>query len=462
MRQMLQVERASTLTRWCARACWLAAAALLPGLAEAQVIVVSSAAIFEGNSGTKVLKLPVNFIGAQPNTVRGTVSAVPLSGNGFNAATSGAACGGNVDFVGFTNVPFEIPPNAPNGTLSVSITICGDTVVEPDEHIFVSIVVTSGAFCTDESCGAIGIIRDDDGPPRVSINNVSTSEPITGTKTATFTVSLNHTSLLPVSVNFSTRNGTAKAPCVNCSPAVVFPDYNIASGTLTIPAGALTGSINVGIRADPVVEPNETFFIDLSAPVNATIGDGIGQGTIIDNTLTIGGFDLSPADARAQVGETLNYTLDWTVPPNLVWRNLKSLDLRLRNENGNGHHNALWLRWDEASNRFSLCSQVGGDDVKDDAPAHQAIKRAPVCGAGELPGSASFLVTPYVMVDMSQAAVIGSGPTGQRVTIKLPLRMLGKSAEHKYRIELAAADDFGNEDAFIAASTLQVDASARP
>ena len=463
MRLNPQIKRVGAMSRRWARAWLMAAAVLLPGLAAAQVIVVSSAATFEGNAGSKVLKLPVNFIGAQPGTVIGTVSAVPLSGAAFTPATSGAACGGNVDFVGFTNVQFTIPPNTPNGTLSINILICGDAVVEPNEHIFVSIVVTSGAQCTGDSCGAIGTILDDDGPPRISINNVSTSEPISGTKTASFTVSLNHTSLQPVSVNFSTRNGTAKAPCVNCSPAVVFPDYNIASGTLTIPAGALTGSINVGIRADPVVEPNESFFVDLSAPVNATVGDGIGQGTIIDNTLTIGGFDLSPADARAQVGETLNYTLDWTVPPNLVWRNLKSLDLRLRRSgDDDGRRTALWLRWDEASNRFSLCSQAGRDDDDDEhgVALHHALAAPVVCGAGELPGSASFLVTPYVMVDMSQAAVIGSGPTGQRVTLKLGLKMLGKSADHKYRVELAAADDFGNVDAFVGASTLRVDERA--
>jgi hypothetical protein len=33
-------------------------------------------------------------------------------------------------------VPFSIPPNTPNGTLSVTIAICGDTTLEPDESSF--------------------------------------------------------------------------------------------------------------------------------------------------------------------------------------------------------------------------------------------------------------------------------------------------------------------------------------
>jgi len=451
--------------RWLALASLLCVAALRPEAAMAQVVVLSSASIFEGNAGTRVLSIPFNFIGPQTATVTGTVSAVPSSGGGFNAATSGAACGGNVDFVGFINVPFSIPPNTPNGTLTVGVTVCSNTVVESNEHIFVSATITAGASCTADSCGAIGTIRNDDGPPSISINNISTSEPVFGTKNVAFTVSLSHATGLETKVNFRTRDGTARAPCVGCSPAVVSPDYNISFGTLTIAPNVLTGTISVAIRGDQIRENNETFFIDLSAPVNATIADRTGQATIIDSKLSIGGFDLTPAAAEARTGETVDYTLDWTVPDNLVWRNLKSLDFRLRDH----HRTALWLRWDEASNRFSLCSSVArhgphdddddGDDEGDDrrsALARAGQQRQVVCGPGELPGTGAILATSFALVHMSQTAVVGSGSTGQRVTLKLSVQLLERSAGHTYRVGLAAADDFGNEDAFVRAATLEV------
>ena len=449
--------------RWLALASLLCATALRPEAAMAQVVVLSDASLFEGNAGTRVLSIPFNFIGQQTATVTGTVSAIPLSGNGFNAATSGAACAGNVDFVGFVNVPFSIPPNTPNGTLTVNILVCSNTVVEPNEHIFVSATITAGASCSGDSCGAIGTILDDDGPPSISINNISTSEPVVGTKNAAFTVSLSHASALETRVNFRTRDNTARAPCVGCSPPVVSPDYNVSSGILTIAPNVLTGQIGVTIRGDQVPENAETFFVDLSAPVNATIADGTGQATIIDTTLSIGGFDLTPAAAEARIGETVDYTLDWTVPDNLVWRNLKSLDFRLRDH----HRTALWLRWDEASNRFSLCSSVAGrdnhaDDDNDEgddrrgALARADQQRRVVCGPGELPGTGAILATPFALVHMSQTAVVGSGPTGQRVTLKLSLQMLERSAGHTYRVGLAAADDFGNEDPFVRAATLVV------
>ena len=446
--------------RWLALASLLCAAALRPEAAMAQTVALSRASIFEGNAGTRVLKIPFDFIeGPQPVAVTGTVRAVGTIAQGW--ATSGAACGGNVDFVHLVNVPFTIAPNTPNGTHYINIQICGDTVIERNEEISVSATLTGGGGGC-KSCSTIGTILNDDGPPGISINNISISEPLARTRNATFTVSLGHASALETRVNFRTRDGTARAPCFDCLPPVVSPDYNVSSGTLTIAPNVLTGTISVAIRGDQVPENAETFFVDLSAPVNATIFDGTGQATIIDTTLSTGGFDLTPAAAEARTGETVDYTLDWTVPDNLVWRNLKSLDFRLRDH----HRTALWLRWDEASNRFSLCSSVAGhdnhaddDDEGDDrrgALARAGQQRRVVCGPGELPGTGAILATPFALVHMSQTAVVGSGPTGQRVTLKLSLQLLERSAGHTYRVGLAAADDFGNEDPFVRAATLVV------
>ncbi len=53
-------------------------------------------------------------------------------------------------------------------------------------------------------------------------------------------------------------------------------------------AGTNSTTVNVTVNGDTAVESGETFFVNLSAPVNATINDGTGQGTILnDDSATI-------------------------------------------------------------------------------------------------------------------------------------------------------------------------------
>jgi thermitase len=65
----------------------------------------------------------------------------------------------------------------------------------------------------------------------------------------------------------------------------VVGDYVPASGTLTIPAGATSGTIGVTINGDTTVEPPETFTVTLSSPVGATIADGSATGTILNDDI---------------------------------------------------------------------------------------------------------------------------------------------------------------------------------
>ena len=88
-----------------------------------------------------------------------------------------------------------------------------------------------------------------------------------------FTVSLSELAGEPVTVNFSTANGTATAP----------GDYTEKNGTLTIPTGQASGTITVSIVSDTVAESNDNFQIDLTNPTNALVDDGQGIGTIMND-----------------------------------------------------------------------------------------------------------------------------------------------------------------------------------
>jgi hypothetical protein len=428
------------------RAVLAAVVALVPGVALAQtqpILIIGDASVFEGNAGQTALSLPVSLTGPTNVPVTGQLSAVPLTGAGFSAATAGAACAAGVDFIGLSNVPFAIPAGATTATINVAI--CGDAAIEPNQHIFVALTPVSGAQCLEGTCTAVGTIRNDDGPPSVTINNISLSELLSGTRTASFTASLSHPSQSDTSVSFATRNGTARG-AASCAPFITGgrPDYVARTGTLTIPAGTLSGSIGITICGDSITESDETFFVDLSgpAPAGVTIVDAIGQGTIRNAGVT-GAFDLAPDLIQVHANELVVYEVVWTVPPGEVWRDLSTIDFRIR-----GGKIALWIRWDEHFNTFSLCARGNGDDDGDD--------RHVSCGAGAAPGSPFVLEGQRAQLHLAYTSAVGSGPTGPSVTLHFGIVFTDKAEGHTWNVELAAADDFGQRDRLGDAGTVRV------
>jgi hypothetical protein len=125
-------------------------------------------------------------------------------------------------------------------------------------------------------------------PPAITVSDVTITEGHSGTKSASFVVTLSGASTQPVSVAYTTANGTATAGS----------DYKSASGTLIIPAGQTTGTVSVLVNGDRVGEPNETFFVNLSSPANATIADGQAVGTIVDDEPRISITDVTRAEGR--------------------------------------------------------------------------------------------------------------------------------------------------------------------
>lgn len=107
----------------------------------------------------------------------------------------------------------------------------------------------------------------------LGIDNVELPEGNAGTRAFVFTVSLSESSATPVTVQFSTRNGTAQAGS----------DYVATSGTLTFAPGELTQQITVQVNGDTQQEEIEVFFVDLTNATGATIGDAEGLGRIFND-----------------------------------------------------------------------------------------------------------------------------------------------------------------------------------
>jgi hypothetical protein len=136
-------------------------------------------------------------------------------------------------------------------------------------------------------------------PPSLQINDLSVAEGNTGTASATFTVTLSAVSTETITVAYATANGTATAG----------NDYQAASGTLTFAPGQTSKTITVRVDGDRLPEPNETFFVNLSSPTNATIADGQGVGTIVDDEPRVSISDVSKKEGNKNQTTLFTFTV---------------------------------------------------------------------------------------------------------------------------------------------------------
>jgi Calx-beta domain/Bacterial Ig domain len=109
--------------------------------------------------------------------------------------------------------------------------------------------------------------------PAISISDDSVLEGDVGTINTSFTISLSFGSAAEVRVNYATASGSATSGV----------DYLPASGTAVFPPFSVSQIVQVAVVGDLEPETDEIFSVDLSTPVNATIADPAGTGTIIND-----------------------------------------------------------------------------------------------------------------------------------------------------------------------------------
>jgi uncharacterized repeat protein (TIGR01451 family) len=144
-------------------------------------------------------------------------------------------------------------------------------------------------------------------PVNLTINDVSLNEGNAGTTSFTFTVSLSAPAGAGgVTFDIATADGTAVAP----------GDYTAKSLTgQTIPAGSSTYSFTVLVNGDTTPETNETFLVNVTNATGATVTDGQGQGTIVNDdaapNLTINDVSLNEGNAGTT---TFTFTVSLSAP----------------------------------------------------------------------------------------------------------------------------------------------------
>jgi len=157
---------------------------------------------------------------------------------------------------------------------TITVLVNGDVTDEHDQAFYVVLWNAVGADIVDDT--GEGMILDNDAAPTITITaKVSLKEGKNRALTSfDFIVTLSAPSEKDIQVNFATANGTA---------TTADNDYTPRSGTLFFAAGDTRETISVQVKGDKRKESNETFFVNLSGALNASILVAQGLGEILDD-----------------------------------------------------------------------------------------------------------------------------------------------------------------------------------
>ncbi len=156
---------------------------------------------------------------------------------------------------------------------TVTVDVKGDSLFEAEESFNIILKnLSTNADLLPQKSQAQGVILNDDAKPILSITgSQSIAEGAQGeTKELVFNVSTPNGSEAPITVNYTTQDGSAKAGD---------NDYQTTSGTLTFAPGQTQQAITVKVTGDNKYEPEETFTLKLANAIGADLSAIANQGT---------------------------------------------------------------------------------------------------------------------------------------------------------------------------------------
>lgn len=246
-------------------------------------ITITDEAVVEGKSATFTVKLS--------NASSQTIT--------LDYATAGASANG-LDFQAASG---QLTFNPGETARPIVINTTDDLLNELSENFHVNLANPTNGFVADGQGKAS--IQDNDPEPTVSIGDATINEGAGGTTTITFLASLSAASGRSVTVNYATADGSAK---------LANNDYQLASGSVTFNEGETSKLIAVVVNGDMVVEPDEDFFVDLSGPNGAALGDSQGRGIISNDDSRL----LSINDQSVTEGNGGSATVTMTIVMSLT------------------------------------------------------------------------------------------------------------------------------------------------
>jgi hypothetical protein len=213
----------------------------------------------------------------------GSTGAVSAS---FSTSEGTAKAGEDYTAVSGLTVAFADGDSAPK-TVQVSVT--DDALNEPDESLNLLLSNPTGGVALGTPTGATLTISDNSDPlPGLSVEDISVPEGDQFFPTFFATVKLSAPSGYTVTASYATADGTAQSGI----------DYSFRSHTVTFAPGETTQTILLELRGDRTIEPDETFFVNLSNPTRAVVSKQ-GTVTILDDDATPPGVRFGSATYTA-------------------------------------------------------------------------------------------------------------------------------------------------------------------
>ncbi|HEX8076608.1 MAG TPA: Calx-beta domain-containing protein, partial [Chthoniobacterales bacterium] len=224
-----------------------------------------------------------------------------------NLSTSNGSAIAPGDYTAISNLPITYIEGE-TGNKTINITINNDATYESNETVNLSLSATQINSPERETTAptqavnphvAVLTIADNDPQPSFSVDDVTHNEGNSGTTTYVFTVTKTGATEITANVNYNTLDGTATAPS----------DFTaIGSGSFIFAPTDTTKQITVQVNGDLAVESDETFTVHLASPLNATISDADGTGTILNDDLSPSPTPTATATATATATPTATAT----------------------------------------------------------------------------------------------------------------------------------------------------------
>lgn len=225
-------------------------------------------------------------------------------------AGDGTAAVAGLDYTAVVDQTLTIAPGATTGT--ITIATLADRLQEKTESMQVELSnPDAGLFTIGVNGTGIGTGNIVDLPNVLSIASATQLE---GSDPAhpnsmTFIVTLDRANDADTSFSYKTIDGTGINGAVSIGAGADF--VSIQNGMLVIPAGSTQGEIVITLNPDTLSEGNETFSVQLSDPVNATLGVVTAIGTITnDDTVP----NVSISDGFAVEGNNVQFTVTLSGP----------------------------------------------------------------------------------------------------------------------------------------------------
>lgn len=279
-------------------------------------IGASQVAVSEGGAAQTVsAQLNTNPTGGVTVVIVATaVSQVEVSSDGSNFGTTAQRS----FTAGSTPLPFYVRALV-------------DSTDEADSHsgaVNFGVQADGGGYLTTMTASLSVLVADNDATPILTVATPATfTEPAgsSGTSNLTFTATLNHASVFPITASYATVSGTA----------IAGQDFTGTTGQVIFSALQTSVTFNIPIMADAIDEADETFTVTFDSPVNASLAVASVTATVQDHagdlpptvaftsvtgTVTEGGATTLPVSLSSVSGKTV------TVPITLTTASADGLD----------------------------------------------------------------------------------------------------------------------------------------